>query len=43
VKLFVDLFEIQNIYNADKSEFNLEIRSGRTLTTQGVKTVKTIV
>lgn len=43
VKLFIDLFEIQNIYNADESGFNLEIHSGRTLTTQGVKTVESIV
>jgi len=39
---FIDLFEIQNIYNAE-SRFNLEIHSGRTLTTQGVKTVETVV
>jgi len=39
VKSFIDLFEIQNIYNADESEFNLKIHSGRTLTIQGVKTV----
>jgi len=43
VKSFIDLFEIQNIYNADESGFNLEIHSGRTLTTQGVKTVETVV
>jgi len=35
VKSIIDLFEIQNIYNVDESEFNLEIHSGRTLTTQG--------
>jgi len=43
VKSFIDLFKIQNIYNADESGFNWEIYSGRTLTTQGVKTVETIV
>jgi len=43
VKSFIDLFEIRNIYNADESGFNLEIHSGRTLTTQGVKTIKTVV
>jgi len=43
VKSFIDFIEIQNIYNADKSGFNLEIHSGRTLTTQGVKTVETVV
>jgi len=43
VKSFIDLFEIQNIYNADDSRFNLEIHSGRTLTTQGVKTVETVI
>jgi len=43
VKSFIDLFETQNIYNADESGFNLEIHSGRTLTIQGVKTVETIV
>jgi len=43
VKSFINLFEIQNIYNADESEFNLEIHSGRILTTQGVKTVETVV
>jgi len=43
VKSFIDLFEPQNIYNADESGFNLEIHSGRTLTIQGVKTVETIV
>lgn len=43
VKSYIDLFGIENIYNADESGFNLEIHSGRTLTTQGVKTVETIV
>lgn len=43
VKSYIDIFEIQNIYNADESGFNLEIHSGRTLTTQGVKTVETVV
>lgn len=41
--IYIDLFEIQNIYNADKSEFNLKIHSGRTLTTRSVKTVETVV
>jgi len=31
VKSFIDLFKIQNIYNANESGFNLEIHSGRTL------------
>jgi len=44
VKSFIDHhFEIQNIYNADESEFNLEIYSGRILTTLSVKTVETVV
>jgi len=43
VKSFIDLFEIQNIHNADESGFNLEVHSGRTLTTQGVKTIETVV
>jgi len=45
VKSFIDLFKIQNIYNTDENGFNLETyyNSGRTLTTQGVKTVETEV
>ena len=43
VKSFIGLFGIENIYNADESGFNLEIHSGRTLTTQGVKTVETLI
>jgi len=43
VKSFLDFFKIQNIYNADGSGFNLEIHSGRTLTTQDVKTVETVI
>ncbi|XP_071575586.1 uncharacterized protein [Temnothorax nylanderi] len=43
VKSFIDVFDVQNIYNADESGFNLEVHSGRTLTTQGVKTVESVV
>jgi len=42
VKSNINLFELENIYNADESGFNLELHSGRTLTTQGVKTVESI-
>jgi len=42
VKSNINLFELDNIYNADESGFNLELHSGRTLTTQGVKTVESI-
>jgi len=43
VKSYINLFELENIYNADESGFNLELHSGRTLTTQGVKTVESVV
>jgi len=43
VKSYINLFELENIYNADESGFNLELHSGRTLTTQGIKTVESVV
>lgn len=43
VKPFIGLYGTENIYNADESGFNLEVHSGRTLTTQGVKTVETLI
>jgi len=34
---------VEEIYNADESDFNLEIHSGRTLAKSGVKTVEAII
>lgn len=42
VKAFINLFGIENMYNAE-NEFNLEIHSGRSVTTQSIKTVKTLI
>lgn len=43
MKSNIKLFGLKNIYNADESGFNMEIHSGRTLTIQGVKKVKTAI
>lgn len=43
VKSWIDVFGIQNIYNADESGFNLEIHSGRTLAKKGEKTIETVI
>ncbi|EFN73371.1 hypothetical protein EAG_00356, partial [Camponotus floridanus] len=39
VKPYINRYEINNVYNADESGFNLEIHSGRTLAFRGKKTI----
>jgi len=43
VRSNIPAIEIEEIYNADESDFNLEIYSGRTLARSGTKTVEAMV
>ncbi|XP_076666528.1 uncharacterized protein LOC143368052 isoform X2 [Andrena cerasifolii] len=43
IKSVIDIVGLEHVYNADESNFNLEIHSGRTLVVEGTKKVETVV
>lgn len=43
VKLLIEKYGSENVYNSDQSGFQLEIHSGRTLATEGTKKIECIV
>jgi len=43
VKYYIDRYGIENVYNSDKSSFQLELHVRRTLAEKGVKKVESVV
>lgn len=43
IKTVIDVVGVEHVYNADESNFNLELHSGRTLAVEGTKKVETVV
>ena len=37
VKYYIDRYGIENVYNSDQNDFQLELHAGRTLAEKGVK------